>query len=375
MAWVKQFPNGTWQYTFTRAGLLERPIYKTFPTREEGDAFAKRVEALLDKGIIPGELQHDARIITIADLVREYSREAHPSRKDQSCLGVISSRWGAVALSSITASWVDEWISAMKRIEVLAPASIRARVGALARCTDWGMRKGYLKLPDHPLRSLPKGYAQYTELDAKLSGSLRQDVERDRRLEEGEHERIVAVIEQGRIPQKQRDYIIADVPATLTMYLLALETAMRMREIYTLDASQVSLAKRTVFLEATKNGDKRQVPLSSVAVPLLKGYLQEQAKAIESRNGRLFPWWSGELSAKALVKASDDISKMYKRIFKQAQCEDLTFHDLRHEATSRLFEKTKMTETKIMKITGHRSHKVMMRYANLRGSTLADEMW
>lgn len=375
MAGVKQFPNGTWQYTFTRAGLLERPIYKTFQSKEEGDAFAERVEALLDKGIIPGELQHNSRILTISDLVREYSREAHPSRKDQSCLRAITNRWGSQPLLGITARWVDDWISGMKRIEVLAPASIRARVGALARCTDWGMRKGYLKLPDHPLRTLPKGYAQYTELDAKLSGRLREDVERDRRLEEGEHERIIAAIEQGRIPQKQRDYIIADVPATLTMYLLALETAMRMREIYTLDTSQISLSRRTVFLDTSKNGDKRQVPLSSVAVPLLKGYMKEQSEAIQARDGRLFPWWSGDMSDKALVKASDDISKMYKRIFNHAKCENLTFHDLRHEATSRLFEKTSMTETKIMKITGHRSHKVMMRYANLRGSSLADEMW
>ena len=45
----------------------------------------------------------------------------------------------------------------MKSIEKLAPSTIRARVGALARCTDWGMRKGYLVMPDHPLRTLPDG--------------------------------------------------------------------------------------------------------------------------------------------------------------------------------------------------------------------------
>ena len=48
------------------------------------------------------------------------------------------------------------------------------------------------------------------------------------------------------------------------MFDMALETAMRMREIYTLTRDQVSLSKATIFLEKTKNGDKRQVPISSV---------------------------------------------------------------------------------------------------------------
>ena len=48
------------------------------------------------------------------------------------------------------------------------------------------------------------------------------------------------------------------------MFDMALETAMRMREIYTLTRDQASLPKATIFLEKTKNGDKRQVPISSV---------------------------------------------------------------------------------------------------------------
>lgn len=47
------------------------------------------------------------------------------------------------------------------------------------------------------------------------------------------------------------------------MFDMALETAMRMREIYTLTRDQASLPKATIFLEKTKNGDKRQVPISS----------------------------------------------------------------------------------------------------------------
>lgn len=67
----------------------------------------------------------------------------------------------------------------MKRIDKVAPTTIHAKVGALARATDWGMRKGFLTMPDHALRSLPSGYAQYTKADAAVAGVQRKDNERD----------------------------------------------------------------------------------------------------------------------------------------------------------------------------------------------------
>jgi integrase len=49
----------------------------------------------------------------------------------------------------------------------------------------------------------------------------------------------------------------------------------------------------------------------------------------------------------------------------------LRFHDLRHEATSRLYERTTLTDLQIAKITGHKTISMLARYANLRGSELA----
>lgn len=213
MAGKKKFPNGTIQYVIKKAGLLEKPIYVTFTSETEGDAFVKRVEALLDKGIIPAGMEPKNRVMTIRDLVNEYERDAHPSSKDQGALSPTLKAHGHLPLSAITASWVDTWINAMKREEKLAPATIRARVGALARATDWGMRKGYLTMPDHALRSLPDGYATYTKTDVAFAGKKREDVERDRRLEPGEYERILAVIEAGVLPRKGKPYRIEYIPA------------------------------------------------------------------------------------------------------------------------------------------------------------------
>lgn len=371
VAGKRQRANGTWEFIFKRSGVLEKPIYMTFPTEEEGDAYAARLEALLDNGIIPAEHRAESRILTISDLDREYQRDAHPSPKDVGALRVIVRMEGGTPLRAIAAAWVDNWISAMKRIERLAPASIRARVGALARCTDWGMRQGYLTLPDHPFRSLPNGYAQYTEEDrVKAGGVKRVDEERDRRLERGEHEAVLAVIEGGELARRRKPYALPDKGAVKVLYLLALETAMRLREMYTLRVHQVDLPKRTIFLDKTKNGDKRQVPMSSVARSLLESHISERGL---SGDDLLFPWWNGD--GRTLAAASDFLSKLFAGIFEQAGCKDLRFHDLRHEATSRLFERTQLSETQIMKITGHKSQRMMMRYANLRGSDLAAGLW
>jgi integrase len=369
-------PRGdAWEYTFKKAGVLEKPLYLTFATEAEGDAYAKKLDALLDRGIVPTEHQAVNRILTIESLARMYMRDAHVKPKDQDVLGTICNAVGTTALASINAAWVDGWISDMKRVDKLAPSTLRSKVGALARCTDWGMRKGLLLMPDHPLRTLPDGYAQYTKLDESMAGAKKEDVERDRRLESGEFEKILAVFQVGVLARKQRPYTLEYKAALQAMLLLAVESAMRLREMYTLTLDQVDLPRRTIFLDKTKNGDKRQVPLSSVALGVLETYLKARDVSPDSPKDAVFPWWTGTTERRPLAKTSDYLSKLYGNIFKDAGCVDLTFHDLRHEATSRLFEKTRLSETEIMKITGHKSHRMLMRYANLRGSNLADKLW
>lgn len=374
MAGKKQFPNGTWQYVFKKKGVLAKPIYLTFASEQEGDEYARRLEALLARGIVPSEHQTTGAVLTIAELVREYLRDAHPSLKDQGSLQTIVPVHGHLPLTAINAAWVDAWIQAMKRVDRVAPTTIQAKVGALARCTDWGMRKGFLTMPDHALRSLPNGYAQYTKADAAAAGVERQDIERDRRLEPGEWEKILEVIAAGVLPRAQRPLVLEgrrDKAALQCIAVLAVESAMRMREMYTLTWSQVDQARKTVFLEKTKNGSKRQVPLSSVAMAELAAFKPAEVQPEDL----VFPFWDGNESARVLRATTDFLSKLFVEIFERAGAKDLLFHDLRHEATSRLFERTKLTDTQIMKITGHKSQRMLMRYANLRGSTLADALW
>ncbi len=375
MAGKKIFPNGTIQYTFKRVGLLDKPIYLTFDNEAEGDAFAKRLDLLLDNGIVPTEYQAKSGTTTVGELIRQYERDGHPSAKDCGVLRTVYATHADDRIAAINVDWVDNWISDMKRIDKLVPSTIRSKIGAMARCTDWGLRKKILLLPDSPFRTLPDGYSQYTEADAKVAGEKKVDAQRDRRLEDGEFEKVLAMIKVGVLPRKQRPLKLEHQAALRCLFILAPESAMRLREMYTLTLDQVSLTKTTVFLEKTKNGDKRQVPLSKPAKAAIVEYLLVRQIPEGHPKDMLFPWWDGDTSLKALHKLTDYLSSLYEGIFEAAGCAGLRFHDLRHEGVSRLFERTNLTDTEIMKISGHKTHSQIMRYLNLRGSMVASRLW
>lgn len=116
--------------------------------------------------------------------------------------------------------------------------------------------------------------------------------------------------------------------------------------------------------------DKRQVPISSVLKKLLTAYLPTL------EDDRLFPWWDGvSLDEKYLDNLSSKVSQRFARRFKEAGVVGLRFHDLRHCATSRIYERTQLTDLEVASITGHSDPRMLKRYANLRGTTLARKLW
>jgi hypothetical protein len=53
---TKRRRGDSWQYTIKRAGLLPQPVYLSFTSEGEGDEYVRRLEAILDRGIVPEEL-------------------------------------------------------------------------------------------------------------------------------------------------------------------------------------------------------------------------------------------------------------------------------------------------------------------------------
>ena len=63
----------------------------------------------------------------------------------------------------------------------------------------------------------------------------------------------------------------------------------------------------------------------------------------------------------------------FTRLKEQCGIEDLRFHDLRHEATSRLFEKG-LNPVEVATITGHKDTRMLMRYTHLRAEDLVERL-
>lgn len=89
----------------------------------------------------------------------------------------------------------------------------------------------------------------------------------------------------------------------------------------------------------------------------------------------MFPWASEKATLRTPQQVTSARSEQFSRIFEAAGCPDFTFHGLRHEATSRLYERTSCSDLQIAKILGWKSLRMALRYANLRGSDLAGKLW
>ena len=135
---------------------------------------------------------------------------------------------------------------------------------------------------------------------------------------------------------------------------LAIETGMRRGELINIQPEHVDLDLRTLYIPHTKTGEPRTIPLSTHAVQLL-------SNLIKGEEDRIFP-----ITGNAIRMA-------WGRLRKRAGISGLNFHDLRHEATSRFFEKG-LNVMEVVTITGHKDLRMLQRYTHLRAEDLAKKL-
>jgi integrase len=165
---------------------------------------------------------------------------------------------------------------------------------------------------------------------------------RERRLSEQEHTLLL------RSCSKSSNYLLTP------LIIIAIETGMRRGELLRLTWEDVDLDLRVAHLDMTKNGSKRDVPLSSEAINLLRSLPHDISSNV-------FP-----LTAAAL-------RGLWNRACRRAGITGLHFHDLRHEATSRFFEKG-LNVIEVATITGHKDLRMLQRYTHLRAEDLAKKL-
>ena len=174
---------------------------------------------------------------------------------------------------------------------------------------------------------------------------------RQRRLEAGEEEALLQACRESGAHYLQ------------TFVILAIETGMRFGELAGVAWENLNLQKRTIYLPDTKNGSPRTVPLSTRAL----NAIQTQPRSID---GRLFSVKPGSIRSAFLIalyraQATQPDSKMFLR--------ELRFHDLRHEAVTRLFERG-LNPIEVGMVSGHKTLSMLQRYTHLRSSDLVTKL-
>ena len=137
---------------------------------------------------------------------------------------------------------------------------------------------------------------------------------------------------------------------------LAIETGMRRGELLAITHSDIKWDARALSIYKTKTNKPRVVPLSTTALEILA----KQSQDLGPKD-------------KLFHIAPDSVSHAFKRACVQCHINDLRFHDLRHEATSRFFEKG-LSIMEVASITGHEDPRMLKRYTHFSITSLAHKL-
>jgi integrase len=311
MAGIWQY-RGKWKCQVRKEGFPSQS--KTFETKTEAVAWGAEVESQMNRGMFAGSTSKQS--MTIHDMLERYLAEESPrkaySAADLSRAKPLTTALGAYHVHKL--AHVDLATYKRDRLALRSPQTVTHELNLLHRAyviasTEWGivLPNG---IPKTSRPSLPRG--------------------RGTRIRPSQIELILQATGSEQLKRI--------VP-------LAVETAMRRSELLSIRWENVDLDRRSIYLEKTKNGLSRTVPLSPKALQVLKGMEQ-------GATGPLF------------TLAGSSVSQAFQRAVERAGMQTVRFHDLRHEATSRLFERG-LNVIEVARITGHLTLAMLDRYTHL----------
>lgn len=323
--------SGKWNVQVRRDG---HNISKTFQFKEDAQRWAREHERLIDLGQgIPQALLVGGDSLTVRELLGRYETEVSSKKRSASSetymiRSILRRPIAELKVSSVTASSVGEYRD--QRLTQVTASSVRRELAIIQHCFNIARREWGIDVPD--LRELSKPPASRA---------------RDRRLTEDDLKAIGTAF---------NECINKLVKPT---YLFALATGMRRGEVLSLRWSNIDTKLNTAFLEMTKNGNSRTVPLCPRALQALEMLPTTEGKRKVS--DLVFP-----ITANALRLS-------WERLKKRAGIEDLRWHDLRHEAISRFFE-LGLSVPEVSLISGHKDSRMLFRYTHLRATDVAAKL-
>lgn len=299
---------------------------KTFDTKVQAMAWIAEIEPSLNPdGLVKGK--------TLGDAFTRYRDEITPSKKsyrtEHNRLNkFLRDPLHLLPLSEIRQHHFDEWI--VTSLTKIKSSSVNRDLNLLSALFEQAMRWRWTD--NNPIRGIKRP---------------KNPQPRDRRISDKESEKILDALGFDGQSVTTTRHIIA------VAFLFAIETAMRQGEIWKLDWEDVYLSKRFVRLHETKNGTKRDVPLSKEAVRLLNLLSPKEV-------GKVF-------------KSNQESSGViFRRALALAGIKGLTFHDTRHEGLTRLAQKLSLLD--LARMVGHRDPRSLMIYYNATAEEIAEQL-
>lgn len=306
----------------------------TFSTKAQAQAWAAQceTEARTEKttGLVMGK--------TCDDAFRRYEKEVSPTKRGNAWeaqrlstiadMVVEGTRVGGIKLTELTSDFLGQWRD--MRLQTVAGSTINRDLNLLSHVFSTATR-------------------EWKWMEASPTTNVRRPANpsaRDRLILPDEIERITFALGFDDTPVKTKSQAIA------VAFLFAIETAMRAGEICSLSPENVT--GRVAHLPITKNGTKRDVPLSTRALELLD--LLPKVKVGEPLFGL----------------NSVSLDRLFRKARDRCMIEGLTFHDTRHEAITRLAKKLNVLE--LARMVGHRDLRMLQVYYNETAAQLAERL-
>ena len=323
MATLRKRNNGHWQ---ARVRKASQTITKTFIHKVDAERWARQVEVEIQKGGYTNLVL--AERTTFAEIIERYVTEVLPTlrggKADSIRLKALARR--PIAKLNIVALTPQKIAQHRdERLKEIAPATVIRELSYFSSIINHARREWGIHI-NNPVALVAK--PKSTQGRTRIMDTTETN----------------ALFEALRPVGRKSIWM-------LPLVRLALETAMRRSELLGLRWEHVDIEKRTIFLQLTKNGTSRTVPLSTHAIQILT----EIPRMID---GRVFPI------------THEVVSQAFNRARKQAVVEDIRFHDLRHMAITRLAEKLPNL-IELSAVSGHKSLAMLKRYYHPNPEMLA----
>ncbi|MGF7192116.1 integrase [Robbsia andropogonis] len=334
-------------------------ISETFATRAEAAWFGKETQAELEKrrsekspkavpSVLPRPNLADFQKEKITDLLTTWVASDQCTKANRGNAPTVLRAVGHARVEDIDEHWVRDYIAKLsktlsKNNRVFTASTIRRHLLMVSMAMQARARVLRLPKPDFPLH------------DSMLGRDW--NVSRERRLEPDEEQALF----------QRFAAIKASVPSRNHWPLLvrlALTTCARLQELVLAEWSEFSASGKSWNIPAAhcKTGTARSVPLGPKARQIMK-----ELQALRHPDSpRVFHPFSSPAS----------VSVGFRAYVKDANITNFRFHDLRHEAISKLYmHATHLSERHLMRVVGHTNLKQTLAYTHLRADELADFMW